>query len=223
MTTFLIIIVVVTIMIGLDLKFNRSGYSIGSALRSASFQVVSMITTTGYGTDDFNQWPALSKWLLIVLMFIGGSAGSTAGGIKLIRFIIFIKVALQEVERTFRPHVVRTLRMSGQAIDEDLRRNISAYVGHVFLIFFVSTIALLLIQNEALVESDAVLDLESAFTAVIATLINIGPGLNMVGATENFAFFNAPAKLFLSLLMILGRLEVMVLLCLFMPSFWRRD
>jgi trk system potassium uptake protein TrkH len=220
---FLIIIVAVTLMIGLDLKFNRSGYSIAGALRSAGFQVVSIITTTGYGTDDFNQWPTLSRWLLIVLMFIGGSAGSTAGGIKLIRLIIFVKIALHEIERTFRPHVVRPLRVSGKTIDEDVRRNISAYVGHIFIIFFTSTILLLLIQNESVVAPDAQLDLESAFTAVIATLNNIGPGLNMVGATENFAFFNAPAKLFLSLLMILGRLEIMVLLCLFIPSFWRRD
>ena len=221
---FLILIVVVTLMITMDLTFNRAiSYSITEALRSAGFQVVSIITTTGYGTDDFNSWPTLSRWLLIVLMFIGGSAGSTAGGIKIVRFMIFIQVALHEVERTFRPHVVRPLRISGQTIDEDLRRNVSAYVGHVLLIFFGATIVLLLLHNESLAAESARLDLESAFSAVVATLNNIGPGLNMVGAMENYAFFNAPAKLFLSLLMILGRLEVMVILCLFIPGFWRRD
>ncbi len=220
---FLIIILVATIIITLDLVFNRAQYGITQAIRSAGFQVVSIMTTTGYGTDDYNTWPTLSKWLIILLMLVGGSAGSTAGGIKLIRFMIFIKVALMEVEKTFRPHVVRPMRINGQNVDEDVRRNVTAYVGHILVIFFTSTLFLLIIQNESLIDKQNALDVESAFTAVIATLNNIGPGLNMVGPTANFHFFDGPAKLFLSLLMILGRLEVMVLLCLFIPNFWRKD
>ncbi len=220
---FLIIILVATIVISLDLFLNRPTYKLAEAIRSAGFQVVAILTTTGFTSDDYNTWPTLSKWLLIVMMFVGGCAGSTAGGIKLMRLMIFIKVALQEVERTFRPHVVRTLRVNGQNIDDDVRRNVSAYVGHIMVIFFTSTIFLLLIQNESLVADQNKLDLESAFSAVVSTLNNIGPGIGMVGATENYSFFNPPAKLFLSLLMIIGRLEVMVLLCLFIPGFWRSD
>ena len=181
------------------------------------------MTTTGYTTDNFNAWPSFSRWLLITLMFVGGSAGSTGGGIKVIRCMLFVRVALLEVEYMFRPRVVRPLRIGKQMLDDNTRRNVTAHVGIVLVIFFVATILLTVLHNEWRLVPAHHLDLETAFSAVAATLNNIGPGLRMVGATENYAFFTAPAKLFLALLMILGRLELMAILCLFVPGFWRQD
>jgi len=212
------------LLLSIDLMLNLpSQYPVRKAFRYASFQAVSIMTTTGYCTADSNAWPSFSRWLLIVLMFIGGSAGSTGGGIKVIRIMLFVRVARLQVERMFRPHVVRPLKVGGKILDDDLRRSVSAYLGLVLVIFFVATILLLVLHNEAHVGQERQLDLETAFSAVAATLNNIGPGLNMVGATQNYVFFTPPAKLLLALLMILGRLEVMVILCLFVPGFWRRD
>ena len=221
---YILLLVGATLFVTIDLLANHvGGYSLGRTIRGAVFQVVSIMTTTGYCTEDFNSWPSFSRWLLICLMFIGGSAGSTGGGIKVIRIMIFLRVALLEVERTFRPHVVRPLRIAGQNVDDEFRQRISAYVGLVLVIFFVATILLMVLQNEVGAESPRPLDLETAFSAVAATLNNIGPGLNMVGATKNYAFFTPAAKMLLALLMVLGRLEVMVILCLFVPNFWRRN
>ncbi len=220
---YLLLLLGATLIIMTDLVVSRADdYSWTRALRSAGFQTVSIMTTTGFTTDDFNTWPALSKWLLLILMFIGGSAGSTAGGIKVIRIIIFFKVAFQEVEKTFRPHVVRPLRVNQQALDDDVRRNVAIYFGHVVLIFFTATLLLIVIQHEHPLASTGEIDMVSSLTAVAATLNNIGPGLELVGPTVNYHHFNAVSKLFLSLLMIIGRLEVMVVLCLFSPAFWRR-
>ena len=210
-------------LISLDLIFNRPLiYTGAEAIRTAAFQAVSIMTTTGYCTDDFDKWPSFSRWLLIVLMFIGGSAGSTGGGIKVIRIMLFMRLALLEVEQTFRPNVVRPLTIGRRTLDDSVRRNVSAYIGIVLIIFFTATVLLLVCHNDSRVPDKHHLDLETAFSAVAATLNNIGPGLNMVGATQNYAFFTAPAKILLSLLMILGRLEIMVILCLLVPSFWRR-
>lgn len=221
---YLLLLFLATSALTLDLAINRAPhYSPGRALRSAGFQAVSIMTTTGYCTDNFDQWPSFSRWLLVMLMFIGGSAGSTGGGIKVIRIMLFLRVAVLEVERAFRPRIVRTLKVEGRALDEDMRRSISSYVGIVLMIFFVGTVLLMVLHNEAHVESHRYLDLETSLSAVAATLNNIGPGLNMVGATQNYAFFTAPAKLLLALLMVIGRLEVMVILCLFVPSFYRQD
>ncbi|MCP4711120.1 MAG: TrkH family potassium uptake protein [Planctomycetes bacterium] len=221
---YLLLLLITTILMTLDLTINRADeYPVKRAIRSAGFQAVSIMTTTGYGTDDFDKWPSMSRWLLIMMMFIGGSAGSTGGGMKVIRIMLFIKVAILEIERAFRPNVVRSLKVEGRALDEDMRRSVSIYLGMVLLIFFFSTMLLMVMHNEAHVEEHRQLDLETAFSAVAATLNNIGPGLNMVGAAENYAFFTAPAKMLLSLLMIIGRLEVMAILCLFVPSFYRQD
>lgn len=193
----------------------------GKALRESSFQAVSIMTTTGYSTADFNVWPDLSRWLLFLLMFIGGCAGSTGGGIKVIRVILFAKIISLEVAGVFRPRAVRTLRIGGKPLDKNVRQSVTAYVGIVLMIFLVSTLCLLLLHNDWTVAQEEQIDLETAFTSVAATLNNIGPGLGMVGSAENYAFFSTPAKLFLAFLMTLGRLEVMVVLCLFLPSFWR--
>lgn len=216
------LLILVTSMVSLDLLLNRAdSYGFEKALRAASFQTVSIMTTTGYATDDFDQWPTFSRWIMLMIMFIGGSAGSTSGGIKVIRIMIFIRVFLQEIERTFRPNVVRPLIVNGKNVGEQLRRNVSSYIGYVLFLWLFSTMILIILHNGLRDEAVVSLDLTSAFTSVITSINNIGPGLNLVGPKQNFSFFTAPAKLFLSLLMIIGRLEVMVVFCLFMPAFWR--
>jgi len=222
---YLLLLAAATAMISIDLMLNLpQKYSPASALRYGSFQAVSIMTTTGYGSDDFNTWPNFSQWLLVILMFIGGSAGSTGGGIKVVRIMLFVRIALMEAEHMFRPNVVRPLKIGGQILDDNLRRNVGFYVGMVLVIFFASTALLLLLQNTAHIEdTQNQLDIVTASSAVAATLNGVGPGLAKVGLMGNYAFFTNPAKLLLSLLMILGRLEVMVILCLFVPSFWRQN
>jgi len=219
---YLLLLLVATLLLTTDLVANGV-YKIGAALRCASFQAVSIMTTTGYGTDDFDKWPSFSRWFLIMLMFIGGSAGSTGGGIKVIRIMLFVRIVMLEVERTFRPHIVRPLKVAGQDVDADMRRAFGMYIGIVLVIFFVATLLLMVLHNEYHVADDQHMDMETAFSAVAATLNNIGPGLSKVGSIENYAFFTPAAKILLTLLMIIGRLEVMVILCLFVPHFYRRN
>ncbi|MCF7958935.1 MAG: TrkH family potassium uptake protein [Phycisphaerae bacterium] len=214
---YLLILLVTTLLLTFDLTFHKV-HAIGHSLRASAFQAVSIMTTTGFGSEDFDKWPTFSRWLLVTMMFIGGSAGSTGGGIKVIRILLFVRIAMLEIEQTFRPSVVRPLKINQHPLDDTVRRNIGVYIGLVLVITFLSTIILTILQH-----NDPEFDIETAFTAVIATINNIGPGLSMVGPTENFAFFSAPAKCFLTLLMILGRLEFMAILCLFVPAFWKRD
>lgn len=212
---YLLILLTATVLITIDLVVHDSVvYKLGNAMRAASFQVVSIMTTTGYGSDDFDKWPNFSRWLLVTIMFIGGSAGSTGGGIKVFRLMLFVKMIIAEVEKTFRPSLIKPIRIGGQPIEDSNCRAVGVYVGMVMLITFVSTILLLILESG--------IDIETAFSAVAATLNNIGPGLNMVGATQNFAFMTPTSKLLLSFLMVLGRLEVMAIFCLFVPGFWRK-
>jgi trk/ktr system potassium uptake protein len=219
---YMLLLLIATLLLTTDLIANGV-YTIGSALRYASFQAVAIMTTTGYGTADFDRWPSFSRWFLVMLMFVGGSAGSTGGGIKVIRIMLFVRIVKLEVERTFRPHIVRPLKVGGQDVGDDMRRAFGMYIGIVLVIFFVATLLLMVLHNEYHVDENQHMDMETAFSAVAATLNNIGPGLGMVGSTQNYAFFTPAAKILLTLLMIIGRLEVMVILCLFVPGFYRRN
>ena len=221
---YLLLLLVAVALLTTDVVLNGPGeYGPGKAIRDSSFQAVSIMTTTGFCTADFNAWPDFSRLLLFLLMFVGGCAGSTGGGIKVIRIIIFVKIIFMEIASMFRPRVVRTLQIGGKVLDRNVRRSVTAYVGIMLMIFFISTLLLLVLHNDYCIEKDKQIDLETAFSSVAATLNNIGPGLNMVGATKNYAFFSTPAKIFFSFLMILGRLEIMVILCLFLPSFWKKE
>ena len=213
---YILIMLIATGLITADLVTNQSLVydSVGKAIRSSSFQVVSIMTTTGFGSDDFDVWPNFSRWLLLALMFVGGSAGSTGGGIKVFRLMLFCKLIVSEIEKSFRPSLIKPIRVSKQPIEESHCRTIGVYVGMIMFITFIATILLLMLEST--------IDLETAFSAVAATLNNIGPGLNMVGASQNFAFMSPTSKLLLTFLMILGRLEVMAIFCLFVPSFWRK-
>ena len=188
-----------------------------AAIRHGVFQVVSILTTTGFCTADFNLWPFAAKATLITLMFIGGSAGSTAGGIKVVRCVMAVKIVWAELEHVFRPKVVRPVRMGRVTVDSDLRLATLVYVVGIGLVFAVGTIAI------GVIDDRPDMTFITAATACAATLNNIGPGLGLVGATETYAHFNAPTKCILSLLMAIGRLEMFPILLLLMPRFWRSE
>lgn len=205
------LIVAATVLVCYDLISHDIYSSLADVLRYAAFQVVAIITTTGFGTADFEQWPTLSKLVILSLMFVGGCAGSTGGGVKVIRILVLAKSAALGVERVFRPHVVRALRIGDTPVDDDLRDAIHVYFILIVGIFLVCSLYM----------ASLGLDLLTATTSVIATLNNIGPGLSAVGPVQNFSVIPESGKWLLSLCMVLGRLELFAVLVLFVPSFWR--
>ena len=182
------------------------------AVRMAVFQVVSIMTTTGYCTENFDTWPFFSRALLVALMFVGGCSGSTGGGLKVIRILVLTKIVLHHLKRTFQPKHLRVLRIGNTIIEEELQRNVLTYFLIVMGTMLLGTVFL----------SGLGLPAETAFTAVAATLNNIGPGLELVGAVETYAFIPASGKVVLSLLMAMGRLELYAICVLFVPAFWKR-
>jgi len=193
-----------------------------NGLRYGLFQVVAVITTTGYGTHDFDGWNQFGRAALFLLMFVGGCAGSTGGGMKVIRHILFVKILGLEVERAFRPSVVRPLRIGGDGSeDPDLRRNILVYFAIIFAIFAASWLVIVAIEADSTWGTSPENKLIDSASAVAATLNNIGPGLGTVGSTQNYGHFSELSKLLFTYLMMLGRVEVFVILCLFVPKFWR--
>ncbi len=189
--------------------------SLFQSLRYGLFQVITAHTGTGFCTADFDQWPFIAKAVLLILMFIGGSAGSTSGGLKVIRCLIVFKVMVAEIERIFRPNVVRTVRVGRLVVDNELRLGTLVYVLGILLLFMAGTLALLVLEADV--------DFTTAATASISTLNNIGPGLAQVGAVENYGHFNAASMVVMSLLMALGRLEVYAIFVLLHVNFWRRQ
>jgi len=190
---------------------------LADAARYSLFQVVSIQTTTGFCTADFNLWHFLPKAVLVILMFVGASAGSTGGGIKVVRVLVAFKVIVSEVERVFRPRVVRTVKLGRSVIDPELRLSVLVYVLGILLLFGLGAVAIMFI------EPAGTITFTTAATASAATLNNIGPGLGRVGAVENYGFFSPLSKLVMSMLMVLGRLEVYAILVLVFPRFWRSD
>ena len=190
--------------------------SASESLRAATFTVVSQQTTTGYATFDFDLWPFAAKAMVIVLMFVGGSAGSTAGGIKVIRVWIAIKVLWGELERFFRPDVIRPLKVSGQVIDPEQKLNVVTYVLGTLVLIGLGGVVIMALESEA-----SGCTFITAATTSLATVNTVGPGLDQVGAIQNYGWFTDSTKIFLCFLMLLGRLEVFVILVLFQPRFWR--
>ena len=184
--------------------------NIGTCIRYASFQVVSITTTTGFVSTDFDIWPAFSKILLILLMFIGGSAGSTGGGIKQIRIMIILRFIKNEIKKLTYPRAYFSLKIGDQSIQEYVVRNVIAF----FLIF------MFLFAGITLFLTFMGYDIVTSFSATIATLGNIGPGLARVGAVENYAFFDPISKIVLIFSMLLGRLELYSVLILFYTLFY---
>ena len=182
------------------------------AFQDAAFQVGSVITTTGYATVDFDKWPEFSKCIIVLLMFIGACAGSTGGGIKLSRALIFIKTTACDFMKIVSPRMVKRVAINGQRIDRDTVR--AVYV-------FCALYALILVTGTLLVSFDGY-DMTTNFTAVISCLSNIGPGLGLVGPAGSFAIFSPVSKLIFTFIMLAGRLEFYPLLALFATSFWKK-
>ena len=187
--------------------------SVGTSLRHAFFQVSSIITTTGYATADFDQWPEYARTVLVLLMFIGGCAGSTGGGLKVTRVVTLAKAAYGDMRKMLHPNAVIRVRMEGRALSEKQVRGVQAYFSVYMLLFAVSWLLLSL---------DG-FDLISTFTALASCFNNIGPGLGLVGPTGNFSAFSPWAKLLLSFDMLAGRLEIFPMLLLFAPSLWKKN
>ena len=201
-------------------------YGLVDSLRHGLFMALTIITTTGYGTVDFLQWGEFAKGLLLAAMFIGGCAGSTGGGVKVIRVVLFFKVLWLQIERAYRPNIVRPLRLGRQPVDDQVRTGVVLYLSLIIGIFVVGWLALITIEPDATwrsadsdLSSEKLLDSASA---VISCLNNIGPGLGLFGPKSNYAAFSEAGKLLLTLLMLLGRLEVYAVMVLFFPGFWRR-
>lgn len=205
------VILASAVVIGLNIR--PMFHSIWESLHHAFFQVGSIITTTGFSTVDFDQWPALSKCILVILMLIGACAGSTGGGIKCSRILLMGKSVRKEMHFLIHPRSIRVNQMDGHRVQHEVMRSVNVFLIAYCMIFLVSVL-LLSLNNEEMITN---------FTAVAATLNNVGPGLAMVGPTCNFSFFSPLSKIVLMFDMLAGRLELFPMLLLFAPATWRRS
>ena len=182
------------------------------AFHHALFSVASIITTTGFSTVDFNQWPELSRMILVLLMIVGACAGSTGGGVKVSRLVILVKALTSEVRKLLHPRSVKVLTIDGKQVSQEVVQGVQNYM---ILYAIVTVISMLLVSLDNL-------DLVTTVTSVMATLNNIGPGLGLVGPVGSYAMFSPLAKIVLTLDMLFGRLELFPMLILLMPSTWRK-
>lgn len=192
--------------------WNFNGFSPEQSFRDSVFQVVSIMTTTGFATADYLQWAPFVVVIIFALMFFGGSAGSTGGSIKIVRITLLLKNSYQELKRIIHPNAIIPVRINGKGVPPEIISNTLAFVVFYMLITIASTVVI----------SALGYDLESSIGAVAATLGNIGPGIGRVGPIENYAHFPAFGKWFLSFLMLIGRLELFTVLVLFSPAFWKK-
>ncbi|MCR5031728.1 MAG: TrkH family potassium uptake protein [Lachnospiraceae bacterium] len=199
-------------VIAITINIRSIAPNLPTAFRDALFQVGSIITTTGYSTADFGKWPAFSQTILVILMFIGACAGSTGGGIKVSRIMILGKTIRKELATIVHPRVIKKIRMDDHIIAHETTRSTNVYIAVYSIILFLSV--LLISVDE--------FDFTTNFTAVVATLNNIGPGLNMIGPAGNFSQFSYFSKIILMFDMLAGRLELFPMLVLFAPSCWAR-
>jgi trk system potassium uptake protein TrkH len=183
------------------------------ALHHAFFQVASIITTTGYSTLDYEIWPHLSKTVLLCLMFIGACAGSTGGGIKVSRFLLLMKSFKKEIGILIHPRAVKVIRMDRNSVKHEVIRSTNVFISIYVVIFFLSLLLISLDDH----------DFTTNFTAVAATLNNIGPGFSMVGPSCNFGFFSVPSKIVLIFDMLAGRLELFPILLMLTPETWKKN
>jgi len=205
----IIVIAGILVTINLFLLDHYEGFF--EVLKQAFFQVASITTTTGYGTTDFDQWPAFSKAVIFVLMFVGGSAGSTGGGIKIVRLLILGVVIRREVLRLLHPQAYLPVTLNGKAISSNI---VTAVTSFFFLYMLIIAAGTLLISLEGV-------GIVTAVSSVAATLGNIGPGFELVGPTQNYADFSYPSKMLFSLFMLFGRLELFTVFLFFIPGFWK--
>lgn len=211
---YLVIMAGFSLIITLILLGEGTLGNFGEAFRLSTFQAVSLMTSTGFSTADFQMWPNAVHTLLLAAMIVGGCSGSTGGGTKVVRVVVALKVARRQIEHAFRPRVVRPLHMNGRVLDKDDQDNVVSYIVLLAIVCVLSVPILSLFAHR--------LSFEGALSAMLACLFNVGPGFNEVGPTLNYSYFSEGAKLFLSLLMIMGRLELYAVLVLFAPSLWKR-
>ncbi|MBQ9427988.1 MAG: TrkH family potassium uptake protein [Clostridia bacterium] len=207
--TYLSIIAAATLLITLNIR--QSGLSFADTVRTAFFQVSSIMTTTGFSTCDFDAWPAFSRVILVCLMCIGACAGSTGGGIKVSRIIILFKRAREEIQHYINPRTVTRIRLEGKTVDREVIHSTSAFLI-TYILIFAASVLLIALEGH---------DTTTCFTAVAATINNIGPGLSLVGPTSNYGFFTPFSKIVLLFDMLVGRLELFPLLLLFAPKVWK--
>ena len=208
--TYVLIVISAVALITFNIYPLYNNFS--SAIRSATFQTSSIITTTGYATADFNAWPNLSKIILFTLMFIGGCAGSTAGGLKVSRIVIALKKIRAELKKLLYPNTVSVVKLDGEKIDEGVTSGVSTYISIYFICFVILTVLI----------SFNGLSFETTVSSVSACFNNIGPGFDLVGPTSNYSVYNGFSKIVLSIAMLLGRLEIYPLLLLLMPTTWKK-
>ncbi len=204
------LILISTVLVAINLITSME-ISFGEALRYGSFQVISIMTTTGFNTVDFNVWPAFAKAVLLTLMIIGACAGSTGGAIKVVRLLVLVKYAYRRIILAYNPRAVVPLKIGGIVLPEGI---ISGIIG-MAIIYFVTIFISFLIM------SAIGLDHVTAFSSVLASLGNVGPGLNLVGPVSNYAFIPAIGKFVLTVCMIVGRLELFTVFMIFIPPFWK--
>ena len=202
----------VTCVVLITLNIRPLYGTLGETIRHAAFQVSTIMTTTGYGTTDFDLWPSFSKAILMMLMVIGASAGSTGGGFKCIRALLLFKNLRRNIRQILNPQKVMVVRSNGKAVDEKVLANTNAYLAVYVVIIIISTL---------LVSLDG-FDFETNFSAVLACFNNIGPGMAAVGPTCNFAAYSVFSKIILSINMLAGRLEIFPILVLLSRSTWNR-
>ena len=211
---YLVLLALVTLAVTGSLLYNLQAPDISTALRNAAFQVVSVSTTTGFVTADYDKWSNFSRILIVAVMFIGGCAGSTAGGIKVSRFMVFFKNFRRQMIHTFRPNRIIPVRINGVPLTDSYLAEVGFFLALVGFIVALGSLAMAVLEPA--------FDLVSSFGAVIATLFNVGPGLGAVGPSCTFAGLGSTTYLLLSVLMVMGRLEILAAMVLFVPALWRR-
>lgn len=194
------------------INISRMYNTVYESVHHAAFQVVSIMTTTGYGTVDFEQWPAFSKAILLSLMFIGASAGSTGGGLKVSRVLLLMKSIRRTIRKALHPRRVQPVYMDGRAVSEEVCDNVNAYLA-IYCVILVLSFTIISVDG---------FSIGTNFSAVASCFNNIGPGFELVGATQNFSIYSDLSKIILSLDMLLGRLEIFPLLLLLSPDTWSR-
>lgn len=208
---FLLTVLLLTVIVGFNV-YGPVYETIGEAARYASFQVVSIITTTGYVTADYGKWPAMSQLILMLCMFMGASAGSTGGGIKILRIMLCLKYCYKELFALIHPHSVKHIKVRGKAVPENVMRSVVGFLVLYIGLFVVCSIAL----------AGTGMDFLTSIGAVAATIGNIGPGFGMVGPVENYVHIPYLGKWLLIWCMLLGRLEIFTVIILVVPEFWRK-
>ena len=206
-----------------DFAHGDNQVHLGAAIRHISFQVISVITTSGFGTHDFDSWNPFGKAVIFGLMFIGGCGGSTGGGIKVIRFVLFSKILRRELETVYHPNVVRPIWIDGKPINPDHRHSILVYFSFYIAVFALAWLFLVATEPNSTWMGHSEAKLFDGIGAISATFNNIGPGFGTLGPTQNFGHFTWHSKLLFTWLMMLGRVEIFVVLALFTRKFWKAN